>query len=93
VGKEKKGLAEELQQANYMVKLRSLADYEDIFLVAKDPAKSHTMPRQEIIPDTVGEISIDRLANSLTTLPAPDVLPVSCVQPASGNMKLCTGLR
>ena len=75
VGKEKEGLAEELQQANYMVKLRCLANYEDIFLVAKDLGKSHTLPRQENISDTVGEISIDRLANSLTTLPASYVFP------------------
>ena len=75
VGKEKDGLAEELQQANYMVKLRCLANYEDIFFVAKDLGKSHTLPKQENISDTVGEISIDRLANSLTTLPASYVFP------------------
>ena len=49
VGKEKEGLAEVLQQANYMVKLRCLANYEDIFFVAKDLGKSHTLPRQENI--------------------------------------------
>lgn len=75
VGKEKDDLAEELQQANYMVKLRCLANYEDIFFVAKDLGKSHTLPKQENISDTVGEISIDRLANSLTTLPASYVFP------------------
>ena len=60
VGKEKEGWEEELQQMDYMVKLRCLANYDNMFLMTRDLSKCYTLPRQENIPGTVGEISKDR---------------------------------
>ena len=60
VGMEMEGWEEELQQEDYMVKMRCLANYKDMFLMTRDLGKCHSLPRQENIPGTVGEISRDR---------------------------------
>ena len=60
VGMEMEGWEEELQQEDYMVKMRCLAYYKDMFLMTRDLGKCHSLPRQENIPGTVGEISRDR---------------------------------
>ena len=60
VGKEMEGWEEELLQADYMVKLRCLAHYGDIFLMTKELCKSLSLPMQQNIPGTVGDISEDR---------------------------------
>lgn len=59
VGKEK-GWEEELQEADYMVKLRCLANYDNMFLMTRDLGRSHTLPMQVNVPGTVGEISRDK---------------------------------
>jgi hypothetical protein len=60
VGMEMEGWEEELQQEDYMVKMRCLANYKDMYLMTRDPGKSHSLSRQENIFGTVGEISRDR---------------------------------
>jgi hypothetical protein len=60
VAREMEGWEEELQQSDYMVKLKCLAYYEGTFLMTKDLKQSNSLPIQEDIPGAITEIGHDK---------------------------------